>query len=98
MDDETRGYFEEIRRQLVTLDGKVSMLDGRVAALDRKIDSRVGRLDAKFDGKFTTFEGKFDRFRVDVLSPIETVRVMVAKNTEAISELRHDVDDLRAHR
>ena len=59
MDEETRGYFDEIRSQLVILDGKVTtldgkvttletkvgMLDGRVAALDRKIDSRVGGLE-----------------------------------------------------
>ena len=50
MDDETRGYFDEIRRHLVTLDGKVTGLDGKVTTLDGKVTT--------LDGKVTPLDGK----------------------------------------
>ena len=76
MDDETRGYLDQMRRELGgrfdALDGKSDAFTGHVDALDGKagaLDDKVGALDSKvavLDGKVEALDGKVGTLDVKI--------------------------------
>ena len=77
MDEDTRAYFEEIRREL---NARFDTVDGRFDAVDARfdeIDARFGAVDARFggmDARFTGIDGRFDAVEARITSEVAAAR------------------------
>lgn len=70
MDDETRAYLDDMRRELMgrfdandrrfeTMDGRFDAIDGRFDAIDRRFETMDRRFDA-IDGRFEIIDRRFE--------------------------------------
>ena len=88
MDDETRVYLDDMRREL---SGRFDRLDTKVASLDAK----VGGLDVKVDGTRREFGTLIEALRHDVQTVIEGVDMNTKKlagHTQSLERLRDQMN------
>lgn len=88
MDDETRAYFEEMRRDLSGLRGEVAEfrgdVDRRFEALDQKIDSRAEEIRRDFG----VLSEALRRDLQTVIEGVDTNGKKITAHTRSIEVLR----------
>ena len=84
MDDETRTYFEEIRRQLTAFAGRFDVMDQRFDVMDRRFDG--------LDGKIEAYRREAGVIAEKLLDKIQLVGEGVRGTVAAVERLRADMD------
>ena len=102
MDDETRAYFEEMRRDLSGLRGEVTDLRGEVTGLRGEFSDFRGDVDRRFEALDDKIDSRAEEIRRDfgVLSEalrhdLQTVIEGVDNNTTKLAAHTHSMDVLR---
>lgn len=95
MDDETRAYFEEMRRDLSGLHAEVTGLRGEVTDFRGDVDRRLEALDHKIDSRAEEIRRDFGALSEALRHDLQTVVEGVDTNGKKIAANTHSIEVLR---
>lgn len=95
MDDETRTYFEEMRRDLSGLRGEVTGLRDELSDFRGDVDRRFEALDQKIDSRAAEIRREFGVLSEASRRDLQTVIEGVDDNTKKLAAHTHSIDVLR---
>ena len=95
MDDETRAYFEELRRDLSGLRGEVTGVRGELSDFRGEVDRRFEALDQKADSRAQEIRRDFGVLTEALRRDLQTVIEGVDHNTSKTAAHTHSIEVLR---
>ena len=95
MDDETRAYFEDMRRDLSGLRGEVTGVRGELSDFRGEVDRRFEALDQKADSRAQEIRRDFGVLTEALRRDLQTVIEGVDDNTTKIAAHTRSIEVLR---